>query len=87
MSNNPDRWQEIQSEDGTYYYNTKTGDSQWDKPECLKSATELADQNTDYYWVQHPIRAWVPAKPLSGSVGTGRWVVYETEGWVCTGIV
>eukprot|EP00750_Incisomonas_marina_P010659 INCI16293.4.p1 GENE.INCI16293.4~~INCI16293.4.p1 ORF type:complete len:1790 (+),score=389.72 INCI16293.4:196-5565(+) len=75
----PSHWQEIDSPDGLYYYNTKTGDSQWEKPECLKSASELADQNTDYYWVQHPTRAWVPAKPLSGSATPGRWVVYETD--------
>jgi len=77
--NDPSHWQEIDSDQGKYYYNSKTGDSQWEKPNCLKSASELADQNTDYYWVQHPVRAWVPAKPINGNAAPGLWTVFQTE--------
>lgn len=47
-------WSEVQTSDGrVYYYNGKSGDSQWQKPLELQNPEEAAVSNTD--WKQYKI--------------------------------
>lgn len=56
-----DVWQELQTEDGlTYYFNTETQETQWEKPEALMSAHEQ-EQAGNWVWAPDEEQCYVPA--------------------------
>ncbi len=74
--NSPDAaWVSRHTADGKeYYHNTASGELTWDKPRCLQSAEEKEVSQAEWTWVQHPQRAWLPAK-ITGKSGSKVTVV------------
>jgi myosin heavy subunit len=70
-----------------YYVNTETQETQWDKPDELKTEEELAD-NGEWLWIPDTTQVFVPAKVVpdkkkkkkSKKKKTGKVVVETEEG-------
>eukprot|EP01137_Pigoraptor_chileana_P032461 Opistho-2@21853 len=55
-------WKEFFTPEGVpYYYNKKTKETSWDKPDALKTAADH-DLGGDWVWCPHEIDAYIPAK-------------------------
>ena len=75
-------WEELKTLDGVaYYYNHDTKEISFDKPDRLRSETEVARTAGDWYWVPHPTKVWQPARRLEGPAGEDRSAptVLETQ--------
>lgn len=69
-------WQELKTPEGlTYYYNTRTGITQWEVPDELRSTVDESKLG-EWVWVPHPTEAYVAAKVLSKS---GKNITVQTE--------
>eukprot|EP01083_Nonionella_stella_P277197 942359_1 len=70
-------WTELLTDDGlTYYYNTETKETSWEKPEELWTAEDRAKQG-EWVWIPHKTEVFAPAKVLSRS---GKIVVEDDYG-------
>jgi myosin heavy subunit len=68
-------WVEQVSGDGRLmYYNARTLQSTYVKPKELYTDEELLEEGYDFYWIQDPELAWVPARKM----GDGKFKVYAT---------
>jgi len=55
-------WQALRTPEGLdYYYNTVTGETTWDKPDALKSESELSAAG-DWVWCPDEKECFVPAR-------------------------
>eukprot|EP00475_Leptophrys_vorax_P042051 TRINITY_DN79370_c0_g1_i1.p1 TRINITY_DN79370_c0_g1~~TRINITY_DN79370_c0_g1_i1.p1 ORF type:complete len:1265 (-),score=404.92 TRINITY_DN79370_c0_g1_i1:50-3844(-) len=69
-------WQELKTPEGlTYYYNTRTGVTQWEVPDELRSTVDESKLG-EWVWVPHPTDAYVAAKVLNKS---GKNLTVQTE--------
>lgn len=69
-------WQELKTPEGLpYYYNTRTGITQWEVPEELRTEEDIAKAG-EWVWVPDEREAYIPAKVISKS---GKTYQLQTE--------
>jgi len=69
-------WKELKSSDGQpYYYNVLSQQTQWEKPEVLKTADDYERDGT-WYWAPHDEHGYIAARQVSNA---GNKIVVEGE--------
>ncbi len=65
-------WTEVQDDEGrTYYYNTKTEETSWDKPQRFDAQKKDAELS--------PVRPQSPSMEEQGAVSSGNWAEYKDD--------
>ena len=62
-----------------YYSNKRTGAAQWEKPNEMKTETDLVEETGDWVWLKHPEDAFVPVKIVKSMAGNN-FQVKKSEG-------
>lgn len=64
-------WKEYQTAEGsTFYYNERTGKTQWDKPIELYVCNADIREDDQWYWVKHKTLCYIPARRVRNSEST-----------------
>eukprot|EP00697_Spironema_sp_BW2_P016732 gnl/Spiro4/8126_TR4286_c0_g1_i1.p1 gnl/Spiro4/8126_TR4286_c0_g1~~gnl/Spiro4/8126_TR4286_c0_g1_i1.p1 ORF type:complete len:1210 (+),score=449.32 gnl/Spiro4/8126_TR4286_c0_g1_i1:55-3684(+) len=73
-------WRELKTVDGqTYFHNTITDATTWDRPPELMSQADLASEG-EYYWIPHPEHAYVPGTITQRGLPGGEMMFRTVDG-------